>query len=156
MQRPITGFRLDDQGDWVAVLSCGHPQHVRHNPPLMNRPWVLTPEGRDSRLGEPLNCVRCDDLELPDTFVPSGRTPVFTEATIPDALKANHATATGVWGRVHVVEGTLRYRAESLGVDMQLSPDTGGVIVPEVRHSVAPTGPVRFYVQFYRAPEVGS
>ena len=24
MNRPITGFRLDDHGDWTALLSCGH------------------------------------------------------------------------------------------------------------------------------------
>ena len=27
MNRPITGFRLDDRGDWTALLSCGHAQH---------------------------------------------------------------------------------------------------------------------------------
>ena len=26
--------------DWVAELECGHTQHVRHDPPWTNRPWV--------------------------------------------------------------------------------------------------------------------
>ena len=43
MNRPITGFRRDDHGDWTALLSCGHAQHVRHTPPFTNRPWVTTP-----------------------------------------------------------------------------------------------------------------
>ena len=43
MKRAITGFHQDDEGHWVADLVCGHTQHVRHNPPLSNRPWVLTP-----------------------------------------------------------------------------------------------------------------
>jgi hypothetical protein len=44
----------------VAELECGHSQHVRHQPPWEERPWVVTPEGRDSRLGILLNCVKCE------------------------------------------------------------------------------------------------
>ncbi|MFT4728722.1 MAG: hypothetical protein ACI9UN_003235 [Granulosicoccus sp.] len=32
MLQKITGFHQDDKADWVAELSCGHGQHVRHNP----------------------------------------------------------------------------------------------------------------------------
>ncbi|MEX2525405.1 MAG: DUF3565 domain-containing protein [Gammaproteobacteria bacterium] len=60
MLRSIIGFRLDEYGDWTAILSCGHPQHVRHNPPFSNRPWVITEAGRNSKIGEQLDCVRCD------------------------------------------------------------------------------------------------
>lgn len=60
MQRKIKGFILDEEGHWVAELECGHTQHVRHNPPLVERPWVLTEEGRQSRLGAVLNCKHCD------------------------------------------------------------------------------------------------
>lgn len=67
MEQPIIGFRLDDVGDWVAVLACGHGQHVRHDPPLSFRPWVLAPQGRDEKIGWLLNCVRCDQGE-PPTF----------------------------------------------------------------------------------------
>lgn len=62
MKQPITGYRLDDNRDWVAVLSCGHGQHVRHNPPFTNRPWVITEEGRKGMLGKMLNCVHCDQI----------------------------------------------------------------------------------------------
>ena len=61
MKRVIVGFDRDDVGDWVALLACGHRQHVRHRPPWQERPWVLTPAGRQSRLGVPLNCALCDD-----------------------------------------------------------------------------------------------
>ncbi|MFB8831117.1 DUF3565 domain-containing protein [Azotobacter sp. CWF10] len=27
----------------MAVLSCGHTQHLRHQPPWQNRPWVPGP-----------------------------------------------------------------------------------------------------------------
>lgn len=62
MQQRVTGFHLDDENHWVANLECGHKQHVRHDPPLVSRPWVLTPEGRQSRLGVELNCKRCDEM----------------------------------------------------------------------------------------------
>ena len=61
MERAIVGFHQDDQGDWVAKLACGHNQHVRHRPPWMNRPWVITVEGRSARLGQPLDCKLCDE-----------------------------------------------------------------------------------------------
>jgi hypothetical protein len=42
-------------------LECGHGQHVRNVPPLNSRPWVLTPEGRESRLDVKLDCKKCDE-----------------------------------------------------------------------------------------------
>ena len=152
MKRPIVGFGLDDRGDWTARLSCGHAQHVRHRPPFESRPWVMTQAGRESRLGMPLDCVRCDRFELPDDCVSDSRTPVFTETSVPPRLRAHHQTAAGVWARIAVLEGRLRYRVDALGVDRELSPDAPGVVVPEVPHSVEPLGTVRFYVEFLRAP----
>lgn len=61
MQQPIIGYHQDECGDWVADLACGHGQHVRHQPPFTNRPWVLTVAGREQRLGTPLNCKKCDE-----------------------------------------------------------------------------------------------
>jgi len=61
MDRPITGYHKDDEDHWVAQLACGHNQHVRHNPPWTNRPWVTTSEGRDAHLGRLLACRKCDD-----------------------------------------------------------------------------------------------
>jgi hypothetical protein len=56
----IAGFHQDDEGHWVAELSCGHGQHVRHNPPWQNRPWTQTETGRRARLGERLRCRKCE------------------------------------------------------------------------------------------------
>jgi len=60
MQQPIVGFHTDEQGDWVAELRCMHNQHVRHDPPWTIREWVLTEAKRTARLGETLNCLKCD------------------------------------------------------------------------------------------------
>ena len=63
MKRKIIGFDKDDEGDWRAALECGHHQHVRHKPPLINREWVLTEEGRREKLGATLDCKKCDAEE---------------------------------------------------------------------------------------------
>ena len=150
MKRTIVGFSVDEAGDHIAELDCGHGQHVRHNPPLSERAWVLTEEGRNSKLGESLDCVRCNRLEMPEGMVAFQGTAVFTEETMPIGLQKDHATSVGIWARINVLEGQLRYQAETLGVDVVLSPDTPGVIVPQVVHSVVPLGQVRFFVEFYR------
>jgi len=56
----IVGYHLDEVGDWVAELACGHYQHVRHDPPWIQRPWVVTAEGRTAKLGFVLACRKCD------------------------------------------------------------------------------------------------
>jgi len=66
MERRVTGFHQDGERHWVAELECGHNQHVRHDPPWECRAWVITPEGRRSRLGIRLNCVKCDRGQPPD------------------------------------------------------------------------------------------
>jgi uncharacterized protein DUF3565 len=59
-KRLIVGFHRDGEGHWVAALECGHKQHVRHDPPWQERSWVLSEEGRTSRLGTPLPCRLCE------------------------------------------------------------------------------------------------
>ena len=61
MKQPIIGYHLDEENHWVAELACGHNQHVRHNPPWVSRPWVVTAEGRTRMLGYPLQCRKCDE-----------------------------------------------------------------------------------------------
>src|SRR6185295_16850462 len=102
MQRPITAFAIDAGGEWVAVLGCGHRQHVRHSPPFMNRLWVTSEQERNSRLGSTLNCGRCDNSELPEGFIPYNRTPEFTEESVPAGLRSDHSTKAGVWAKIIV------------------------------------------------------
>jgi hypothetical protein len=59
MKRKIVAFHQDEAGNWVAELECGHSQHVRHQPPFQVRSWVITPAGRQSRLGVELDCALC-------------------------------------------------------------------------------------------------
>lgn len=154
MKRSIIGFHLDEEDHWVANLDCGHNQHVRHQPPFVNRPWVVSEEGRNSILGKKLDCVRCNRMEWPEDCKAYRRTPEFDENTVPAGLTSNHATKRGIWGRIHVISGTLLYHVgppvnESLRIDR----DSSAVIVPEMPHRVELQGPARFYVEFSRAGE---
>ena len=67
MKRRIEGYDKDDEGDWRAKLECRHYQHVRHQPPLITREWILTEEGRASRIGAELDCKKCDE-DSPSDF----------------------------------------------------------------------------------------
>lgn len=64
MKQAIVGYHLDEEDHWVAELECGHNQHVRHSPPLVSRPWVVSESGRESMLGYRLNCKKCEQ-DLP-------------------------------------------------------------------------------------------
>ena len=59
VERAIIGFHQDEFDDWVADLECGHTQHVRHQPPWQERPWVVSAEGRADHLDQTLGCKKC-------------------------------------------------------------------------------------------------
>ncbi len=65
MKQRIVAFLQDGAGEWVAVLACGHRQHIRHRPPLSDRAWVLTAAGRRRFLGFELDCPACDQPAPP-------------------------------------------------------------------------------------------
>ncbi|MGH7049839.1 MAG: DUF1971 domain-containing protein [Acetobacteraceae bacterium] len=91
---------------------------------------------------------------LPEDAVAYRSTRIFTEGTIPDGLLHAHRTAPGVWGLIEVLEGRLLFRVPGSGHERMLAPQFGpGVAEPQVVHEVAPQGPVRFRITFYRRPE---
>ena len=55
----IVAYHQDEEQSWVAELSCGHQQHVRHRPPFAERPWVLTESGRSAKIGHRIACGQC-------------------------------------------------------------------------------------------------
>lgn len=79
---------------------------------------------------------------------PYRTTPIFDEATLPEALRRDHATKPGVWGVIRVLEGRLRY-IQASGDETLLEPGVPGLIAPAARHRVEPIGPMRMQVEFY-------
>lgn len=96
-------------------------------------------------------------MSLPFGVRPYRRTPAFTEATIPEALKRAHDTKPGVWALIHVLQGRLAYRVtdpQRPASEIVLTPEAApGLVEPAILHEVEPLGPVSFYVEFYRLAE---
>ncbi|HZQ77704.1 MAG TPA: DUF3565 domain-containing protein [Acidimicrobiia bacterium] len=149
MRRAIEGFHQDEDGDWVAELSCLHGQHLRHRPPFQDRAWVLTEAGRAERLGGPIDCPLCDRAELPEGLVLARTAGPFDAATLPAGLQKDHRVAEHTWGRLRVVEGSVGF---SMATDPQCSvrlvAPASQPIPPGVAHSVAVEGPVVLAVDF--------
>jgi len=94
---------------------------------------------------------RATPAALPPCYEATRSTPVFTEATVPPGLLRSHRTAYGTWGLIRVLEGRLLYRVLDPPSERVLDPaGTPGLVGPGVPHEVAPLGPVRFLVEFYR------
>jgi tellurite resistance-related uncharacterized protein len=149
--RAIVGFSQDEAGVWVAALECGHGQHVRHQPPWQLRPWVLTEEGRALHLGHRLDCVKCSMPELPPGAERYKVMGPFSESTIPAGLLRTHSLKAGVWGRIVLTEGRLRYVIErSPEVAFVLEPGVFGIVLPEEPHHVEPMGPAQVEIEFWR------
>src|SRR5262249_24227 len=92
--------------------------------------------------------------QLPQNVVPYQRTREFAESTIPAGLRRRHTTKAGVWGRICVLEGSLRYRIlDPVREEHVLSAERPGIVEPQVPHEVEPLGNVRFFVEFLREPE---
>lgn len=94
MIRSITGWSQDDEDHWVAALSCGHTQHVRHIPPMQERPWVLDAAAREEWLGRDIECSDCDLMRADH--------PPLELATPQIAASAFIAEGTHIHGDVHI------------------------------------------------------
>lgn len=150
MLRRIVAFDQDEVGDWRAHLECRHRQHVRHQPPFWLAPWVESAEGRAAHLGRTLDCPLCDRCELPDGLTLVRTTATWDEHSLPAGLRRDHRVASGVWGRIVVHHGTLRFAAATdPPTDVILTAGDTQPIPPDVPHHVEPHGEVRFAVEFW-------
>ncbi|MSP43691.1 MAG: DUF1971 domain-containing protein [Alphaproteobacteria bacterium] len=87
---------------------------------------------------------------LPPAALAYKKTPLFTNASVPQALLNDHRTKPGVWGLIHVERGKLEYTIEG-GETHILTPGHPGVVESAVTHFVTPVGETAFFVEFYRA-----
>lgn len=153
-QVPITSFRPDEAeglGSWVAALACGHNQHIRHRPPFQNAPWVMTPEGRELKVGARLPCRLCRMPRLPPRAACYKETAVFDEETVPRGLLARHSLRAGTWGQIVVLNGRVDYVIEDEpGLTFVLRSGVDGAIAPERPHHVRLQPGARFKVRFLR------
>ncbi len=90
-------------------------------------------------------------VKIPPNARKYSESPVFTQDTIPDALRREHQTKKDVWGRIVVTSGALLYLTDDRPARPITAGETGA-IAPQETHSVMPKGDVTFKVEFYRVP----
>lgn len=89
---------------------------------------------------------------IPAGYTSHKRTPTFDYASVPDGLKAAHATKAGVWGLIVVEQGEVHYTIDEANAAFTLTPDVPGVVAPtELHHVRLEDDETRFHVEFYRA-----
>ena len=87
---------------------------------------------------------------LPPGVVPYRRTPTFTARSVPQDLLREHSTKAGVWGRIVVLAGSVRYQPIECDESFVLGPGEVGIVAPTAPHRVEPSGDATFYVEFLR------
>ncbi len=90
--------------------------------------------------------------QLPCGLVPTGASLNFTERTIPEALKREHALAPGRWGVLHVLEGSLRFVDLSNASERVVAAPDMVIIHPQSPHRVTLEGVLRCRIDFFRKP----
>ncbi len=88
---------------------------------------------------------------LPENLSAYKKTPEFDESSVPEGLLKAHRTRAGTWGKIVILEGSLRYTINEPEREVvMLDKDYFGIVEPEIFHEVSPLGKVRFHIEFYR------
>ena len=80
---------------------------------------------------------------------PYRSTAIFDAETLPAALRRRHTTKAGVWARIEVLKGQVRYEIFDPPSVEILEPGRPGRVAPEQPHQVLPCGPMQMRVDFY-------
>ena len=97
-----------------------------------------------------------DHDRIPEGFTLARTTDVFDNDTVPAGLLRAHRVADGIWGRLVVHDGQVRFVFEDRP-DEPIAVSAGdAVVIPPARpHHVELDGPARFAVEFYRPDTAG-
>jgi tellurite methyltransferase len=153
VRRIIDGFHRDDEDQWVAELSCLHNQHIRHDPPWQERPWVVEEETRIGRIGSELDCPLCDRAELPAGLVLHRTAGPFDQDSLPKGLLEAHRVAARTWGRLRIASGKVIFKMEgNPPLEMTLEEGDSQHIPPLTPHSLTVVGPVQLSIDFFARP----
>lgn len=155
MQQAIIGFQQDEEKHWVAELSCGHKQHVRHDPPWQNRPWVTTAEGRNEKLGTALECNKCDMPRLPpkERLTLLNSSVKISAGSLPAELLAEEQLPGNIWYEISVLSGQIQLIFTATDISRRqgflLDYEFSGIVPPQRPFQLKPNGPVELRILTY-------
>lgn len=88
---------------------------------------------------------------LPDDVEPCGKTPLFTNKSVPDKILNHHELQAGTWGLLTVEAGTVSFfrKGDDAPVAV-ISSEKPFVILPEEVHYVRLSEDAKFFVTFYK------
>ena len=91
----------------------------------------------------------CDRAQLPDGLTVVRTAGPFDATTLPAGLRRAHRVAEHTWGRLRVVEGSVRFTlATEPPTEVVLAAGDHQPIPPGVDHAVSVDGPVRLVIDF--------
>lgn len=135
--RRIMAVHDESADSCIVDLDCGHRRHVRDRPPLERYPWVRDAEARAARIGQSIECGRCDARERPSAAQRYREGVPWTNATLPAGLRKAHALKAGVWGELVVLAGGARLRFDPpIAASLRLRAGDVASIPPEVSHEL--------------------
>ena len=92
-----------------------------------------------------------EERSLPDDVEASGKTPLFTNETVPDKILNHHELQAGTWGLLTVEAGTVSFFRKGDEAPLAvISSEKPFVIVPAEVHHVRLSEDARFFVTFYK------
>lgn len=96
-----------------------------------------------------------EERSLPADAEPSGKTPLFTNETVPDKILNHHDLQAGTWGLLTVESGTVSFFLKGDDAPLAvISSEKPFVIVPEEVHYVRLSEDAKFFVTFYKRPRI--
>ncbi|HEY2452685.1 MAG TPA: DUF1971 domain-containing protein [Scandinavium sp.] len=100
------------------------------------------------------------NLAIPAHYVHTRATPFFDNSTVPAGLLSHHNTKAGVYGRLSVMRGAVKYfgfpDAESTTPDVELVIEAGhfGISPPQKWHRIELlTDDTWFNIDFFAEPQ---
>lgn len=100
-------------------------------------------------------------LRIPDNFVHTRATPFWNKETAPKALLTHHNTKAGVYGRLSVMQGAVKYfafpdaTATEPDREQVIEAGTFGISPPQTWHRIELlTDDTYFNIDFFADPDV--
>lgn len=81
---------------------------------------------------------------------PYKKTPIFNAQNVPKAILEKHNTKEGVWGKLVVLSGTLKFVDLENGKELVLGKGEFQIIEPTKWHKLILIENPEFYIEFFK------